>query len=366
MSKIIRIGHASQSEFASKYGYAGDQGFRNGGMLFEEVREDQHADITAFGFNVLLRPNYELFPELAELSAMACEDACGNDNIGYSQAAQYDNKDRTSLYSEAEKVGFDLSKITTPCNTDCSAFMAVCARAGGADVSKYSTTSSMASTFTASGAYIKKTDAKYFSSSDYLQRGDILVRAGSHTVMVLDNGSKVPASAGGFSSSIISSRDTSWINDFFAIRVAVSITNINITSVSATAKITKIDKGEEVDLIDKDTINLYDWTFNLKSLSNTELSPHSDKLAVNSNSTSFDLTALRPNTSYVLNVIAKEKNSKAEFSSPNIIFTTARDFSANNTKIDFVSAGSSKNNCKTFIKIGDRFNRTIFYNRREV
>ncbi len=365
MSKYIRIGHASQSEYGDKYGYAGDQGYQNGGMHIYEVREDEHSDITAAGFHILLRPNNDLYPELSEKSARACEAACENNNIGYSQAAYYDDMPRTSLYDEAYKVDFDLSAITTPCNTDCSAFMAVCARAGGAAVDKNSTTSTMVYNFTVHDAYIKKTDAIYFSSADYLQRGDILVREGYHTVMVLDNGSKIPDSVSTSSTTTII-RDTSWVEDFFAIRISASLTNISSKKVSVLAKITKIDGGEEIALSDKAILDSYDWTYTLKSISNTGINPYSKNLTINSSDHSFDLSNLAPKTTYILTVVAKEKSSEVEFSSPNILFTTAGDFLTNNEQINFISFGSSKNNCKTFIKIDDNFNRTIVYNKREV
>ena len=53
------------------------------------------------------------------------------------------------------------------------------------------TTRTMVSVFVKSGAYEKLTDSKYLTSDKYLKRGDILVEEGSHTVMVLENGSKV-------------------------------------------------------------------------------------------------------------------------------------------------------------------------------
>jgi hypothetical protein len=121
--------------------------------------------------------------------ARACEKGCANNNIGYSQA------DRNSAHAKARKVGYDLAKITSRCNTDCSAFMTLCAIAGGVSGLEYSgnapTTSNMRARFAATGKFDVLTDKKYLTSDAYLKRGDILVKPGSHTVMALQNGSKV-------------------------------------------------------------------------------------------------------------------------------------------------------------------------------
>ena len=53
----------------------------------------------------------------------------------------------------------------------------------------------MVAAFVKSGDYEKLTDAKYLTSDKYLKRGDILVKEGSHTLMVLENGSAVIAEA---------------------------------------------------------------------------------------------------------------------------------------------------------------------------
>ena len=175
----IKIGHASIDENKkSKGGSAGDQTGKevctrtwyNGGWQF------------------VLRPTSTT---LAEKSAKACEKGCANSNIGY------DQNQRNTLNTQAKKVNYDLSKITTKCETDCSAFMTVCAISGGADIEyggNAPTTSTMKIRFANSGDYTILTDSKYLTSDKYLKRGDILVKAGSHTVMVLENGSGVTSS----------------------------------------------------------------------------------------------------------------------------------------------------------------------------
>lgn len=169
----VKIGHASLSENGSvKNGKAGDQ---NG-------KEVCIRSWYAKNWDCVLRPKTST---LANKSASACEKGCANSNIGY------DQNQRNTLYTQAKKVKFDLSKIKTPCETDCSAFMTVCAISGGAKIeygSNAPTTSTMKNAFVKSGNYTVLTDKKYLTSDKYLKRGDILVKAGSHTVMVLENG----------------------------------------------------------------------------------------------------------------------------------------------------------------------------------
>ena len=56
-------------------------------------------------------------PAKAEKMAGAMEAACKNSKIGY------DQYQRNTLYTQAAKVGFDVSKVTTACETDCSALI---------------------------------------------------------------------------------------------------------------------------------------------------------------------------------------------------------------------------------------------------
>lgn len=169
----IKIGHASCGE--NKKIKGGNSGDNNG-------KEVCTRNWYNGGWQFVLRPKTS---ELAENSARACEKGCANDNIGY------DQNQRNTLNTQAKKYKYNLSKITTKCETDCSAFMTVCAISGGADIdygSNAPTTSTMRDRFTKNGDYEVLTSVKFLTSDKYLKRGDILVKAGSHTVMVLENG----------------------------------------------------------------------------------------------------------------------------------------------------------------------------------
>ncbi len=122
-------------------------------------------------------------PAIAEKIADACEKGCRNDNVGYNQS----HPNRASLYEEASKVGFDLSKITTPCEADCSSFVSVCVNAAGVKVSKGMYTGNEKAVLQATKKFDTLTSDDYTKHEDKLKRGDILHGQG-HTAIVLSNG----------------------------------------------------------------------------------------------------------------------------------------------------------------------------------
>lgn len=166
----MRIGHASIDERNRiKGGQAGDQ---TGKEVCIRTYYDKN-------WNYVLRPKT---PDLAERSAKACESMCNNPCIGY------DQNERNSLINYLELLNWDYKAIKKDTECDCSSFMTACALCGGAKI-KYKgnapTTSTMVIRFKESGSY----DAMQYVSPKHsnLKRGDILVKEGSHTVMVLDD-----------------------------------------------------------------------------------------------------------------------------------------------------------------------------------
>ena len=124
--------------------------------------------------------------EAAEKIAKCMEAACKNNKIGY------DQYQRNTLYKAAEKVGFDVSKVTTACETDCSALVRVCcAYAGILGLPSDFRTGNMPANLMKTGAFVEMTGSKYTDQDAYLGRGDILVtKTNGHTVVALQNGRK--------------------------------------------------------------------------------------------------------------------------------------------------------------------------------
>ena len=108
--------------------------------------------------------------------------ACANDHIGYNQSR------RLTLYNLAKPHGFDVSKVTQNCATDCSALVRVCCAYAGIAVGNF-TTANEARMLLATGEFVEMTDKKYRTGSAYLREGDVLVTPSKgHTAVVLSSG----------------------------------------------------------------------------------------------------------------------------------------------------------------------------------
>lgn len=172
----MRIGHASISE----NGNSGRDGKSKPGD--QNKKEVCIRNFYAKPWKYLLRCKDA---NKREIMAKACEAICNNDKVGYSQ------NQRNSLNTVLKQVGYDYNKINYPCETDCSAFMTVCARCAGIEIpynqGNAPTTSTMVKIFQSTGMFDVITDG--INEEVNLIRGDILVGPpASHTVMVLDNG----------------------------------------------------------------------------------------------------------------------------------------------------------------------------------
>lgn len=169
----VLLGHAVGDENGKARG--GNPGDQNG----REVRT-QNWYLNGKGWRVLRAKD----PAKAKLIAENMRYACANDNIGYDQG------DRNTLYTIASKVGFDCSKVTTPCETDCSALVRVCCLYAGIKVGNFST-SNEASVLLKTGAFVEMEGDEYTKDSARLKAGDLLVtRVKGHTAVILTDGPK--------------------------------------------------------------------------------------------------------------------------------------------------------------------------------
>jgi hypothetical protein len=235
--------------------------------------------------------------------------------------------------------------------------MTVCALAGGAnlDFSYIPTCGDMKRVFTANGDYTALTAEKYLNSSDYLQRGDILVREdylndSRHTVMALDNGCMVPASV------------SQPLSGLTIIKIAVNITRLSDTKMEAVTEITKVENGVEEPLSDMDSLKLYDWAYTVTPLSSSNKKPSTEALKVSSNATKLSLDRLSPGNSYSLRITATEHGGKAGFSSPIITFTTAPKETVDTTNIEFKTTEPLTRVDRAYINIDGVFKQAIIYN----
>ena len=135
----------------------------------------------SYPWNCIIRPKSSA---VAEKMASTMETLCKGNLVGYDQSQ------RTTLFTELQKVGWDASKLSTKCETDCSAMVAVCVNAAGITVSKDIWTGIMVSALTSTGQFDVYYDSKYLTSGDYLKRGDILLNTVHHTAIALTTGTK--------------------------------------------------------------------------------------------------------------------------------------------------------------------------------
>ena len=173
---MIKIGQASRDE-RMKYsgGIAGDQDGKE-----VAIREWYNRP-----WNKVLRCKDS---KKAEKIAAAMEKACRNDFIGYDQTQ------RTTLYSLCKANGWRIEDIKTPCETDCSALVAVCVNAAGIRVSGDIYTGNEAVALLRTGEFELLSAPKYLLSDEYLKRGDILLYEFHHTAIALEDGKKAEKS----------------------------------------------------------------------------------------------------------------------------------------------------------------------------
>lgn len=169
----VRIGHASIDENGKAAGgVAGDQ----------TGKELCIRSWYSKGWSVLLRAKDGAVRKKIARSCMA---ACSNENLGYDQYG------RNTGLQAAKAAGWDLSKIDKPAEFDCSSLVTACVQAAGVNVwdgGNAPTTRTLEKILTGTGAFEALRDSKYLTGTDYLLEGDILLKPGSHVVVVLDDG----------------------------------------------------------------------------------------------------------------------------------------------------------------------------------
>ena len=161
---MVYIGNARIAETGGVNGAKGDQ----------TGREVMIQPWSQGGFwQYVFRPKSEAD---AKQIATAMTAACGNNNIGYSQA------DRLSLYNLAKANGWKLGKVGK-CNCDCSSLVAVCCNAAGITVPATMYTGNEKAVLEATGKFTTYSSTTYTHAENKLRSGDILLRQG-HTAIV--------------------------------------------------------------------------------------------------------------------------------------------------------------------------------------
>lgn len=140
--------------------------------------------------------SYVLRPKDSKIAEKATQIAVA---LANSNKVGYDQYQRNTLYNELKNHDFDINSIA-PCETDCSAFITACYIAAGVSQLNYTsnapTTSTMVKAFLATGCFDVLSEPKYLKTDMFLKSGDVLVKPGSHAVMVvkIENPHRMPLS----------------------------------------------------------------------------------------------------------------------------------------------------------------------------
>ena len=124
-------------------------------------------------WDIILRPPTRLISGIVKVA----NDICENGNVGYSQAK------RLTLYQEARYNDFNFATIEEVCYCDCSSFVGTIIKSLGANIELTTfTTSTMRN-------ILKSVDFNCidFKNEMQLKAGDILVKEGSHCIIILED-----------------------------------------------------------------------------------------------------------------------------------------------------------------------------------
>lgn len=177
---------------------------------------------------------YILRPPAGGVDKMVKEayNVAANDKIGY------DQNQRTTLYTYAKAAGWDLSKITTACECDCSALIAVLACCAGYSVSKDIYTGNEVKALTDVG-FTKKT-----YSESALKVGDVLWRNG-HTAIYVGTSTTYSGSTGSSSGG-----NTSYSGKGIGTATAKTTMNIRAGAGTNYSSYGTITKGTAVEVLE--------------------------------------------------------------------------------------------------------------------
>lgn len=175
---FVRCGWASIDE----------RGRASGGSAGNQTgRELKTGDWYNFGQTMVIRPkSRSLGLKMAKVMKKLCDNPC----IGYDQSQ------RTTLWKELSKVGWDVDRLKKKCETDCSALTAVVCKACGVSISPDVWTGNLWSALARTKKFEKLTSAYYVKSSKGLRAGDIVLNPERHVIMVIADGPVVKGQEG--------------------------------------------------------------------------------------------------------------------------------------------------------------------------
>lgn len=166
----VTLAHAVGSETGTTDGKRGDQ-------TGKEVRL-QAWYISGKKWDLVLRCKTKKNRTLIAEDAVA---GARNNNLGYSQP------DRYSAYDIVKSLGYDLRLLDKAANCDCSQLATICANYAGYAIARDTYTGNMKSRYLATKDFKCYTSNAFTTYYNKLVPGDLLVREGAHTAIVVNN-----------------------------------------------------------------------------------------------------------------------------------------------------------------------------------
>lgn len=165
-----------------------ERGRASGGAAGDQTgREVKTGNWYWFGQTMVIRPKSR---SLGLKMAKVMKTLCQGNYVGYDQSQ------RTTLWKEMSKVGWNANKMKTKCETDCSAMVAVVCKACGVNISPDVWTGNLWQALSGTKKFVKLTSAYYVESNKGLRAGDIILNPAKHVIMAVADGPVVKGQNG--------------------------------------------------------------------------------------------------------------------------------------------------------------------------
>lgn len=219
---IVSAGHDERGAYRN--GTAGDQ---TGTEYYVRAWYKRNSKDTKAGWDYVLRyPDAKVGQKIADIAMSAA----ANNKIGY------DMNQRLTFYNQLKAVGWDPSKITVACETDCSASTAATVIAAGhhmglsklASVNPSCTTHNLRAALVAAGFKVYSS-ATYCGSDAYLLPGDIILNEAHHVVINVSTGSKATQPTSQGVKSVAQYAGIVKVSDYLNVRTGPASTYPNVT-----------------------------------------------------------------------------------------------------------------------------------------
>ena len=262
--KVTNMGNYDNYIYSKGTHYISNSGHDENGQYHGGAAGDQTGDEWYLRswynrpWNCVIRytKNSQVGLKLAELGCAAAL----NDNIGYDQYG------RDSYWNNLRLVGYDPSKITKKCESDCSAGVIANTRAVGyllgipaLQTISATYTGDMRAAYSRAGFTIL-TDSKYTSGYEYLLPGDILLNERSHTATNVTKGAYVnfnPGTSATTGGNKVPQGNKSYCGKGIGTATALCEMNIRAGNGTSYTSYGSITAGTAVEVLEKTSNNWY-------------------------------------------------------------------------------------------------------------